>query len=102
MAFGRGDTDNWYAMSLKPLLEAQGIEQGDQITHNDDVDDRIIAELKAADLAIVDLTYARPSVYYEAGYAAGRPIPVIYTCRSDHLDEGAKDPLRVHWLSHPG
>jgi len=99
MAFGRPDTDRWYAKSVKPLLEAHGIEprRVDQITHNDDVDDRIIAELKSAHLAIADLTYARPSVYYEAGYAAGRPIPVIYTCRSDHLDEGAKDPLRVHF-----
>ena len=47
------------------------------------------------DIVIADLTYARPSVYYEAGYAQ-RKIPVIYTCRKDHL-HNKEDSLRVHF-----
>jgi hypothetical protein len=31
-----------------------------------------------------DLRYARPSVYFEAGYAE-RSVPVIYTVRRDHF-----------------
>jgi nucleoside 2-deoxyribosyltransferase len=50
----------------------------DRIEHNDNIDTRIISEIEAADLVIGDLTYARPSVYFEVGYAQ-RAIPVIFT-----------------------
>lgn len=98
MAFGKADTDSWYDNVLKPLLEANGlaVRRVDRITHNDDVDDRIIMELEKADLVIADLTYARPSVYFEAGYAQ-RKVPVIYTVRADHLGTGAVDSERVHF-----
>jgi hypothetical protein len=71
----------------------------DHIEHNDDIDDRMMAELDEAHFVIADLTYARPSVYYEAGYAA-RTVPVIYTARRDHLAPRADDPMgnyRVHF-----
>ena len=34
---------------------------------------------------IVDLTYARPSAYFEAGYLEGLGKGVIYICRKDHF-----------------
>jgi len=71
----------------------------DRIEHNDDIDNRIIAEITEADFVLADLTYARPSVYWEAGYAQ-RSIPVIYTVRKDHLDRQTEDPcghLQVHF-----
>ena len=63
----------------------------DRIEHNDNIDTRIISQTEAADLVIADLTYARPSVYFEAGYAQ-RAIPVIFTARSDHFTERDNDP----------
>jgi len=70
----------------------------DRILHNDDITDKITEELKSADLVIADLTYARPSVYYEAGYAErAETTPVIYTCRRDHLLRGASEGLCVHF-----
>jgi hypothetical protein len=45
------------------------------------------------------VTYARPSVYYEAGFAE-REIPVIYTVRRDHLALRVDDEFgvfRVHF-----
>jgi nucleoside 2-deoxyribosyltransferase len=71
----------------------------DRIEHNDDIDKRILAELYSCDLALADLTYARPSVYFEAGFAQ-RKVPVIYTCRRDHFTPRANDPegnLKVHF-----
>src|SRR5215472_9716952 len=52
-----------------------------RLEHNDDIDKRIMKEIKACDFAIADLTYARPSVYFEAGFAQ-RSVPV--TSRKDH------------------
>jgi len=100
MAFGHEDTDHWYKSTLKPLLRKHGLDprRVDLITHNDNVDKRILQELGEADLVVADLTYARPSVYFEAGHAHGRELPVVYTARSDHLSPFAKsDELRVHF-----
>lgn len=101
MAFGRGDTDQLYERTIVPVLRKLRITpvRVDRIEHNDDIDKRIIQEIERADFAIADLTYARPSVYFEAGYAQ-RMIPVIYTGRSDHLHPRSDDPegnLRVHF-----
>src|SRR5205823_4141898 len=99
MAFGRPDTDQWYKQTLEPLLRRHNISprRVDLINHNDDVDDKILDELQKADMAIADLTYARPSAYFEAGYAIGSGRRVIFTCRSDHLKQGATDPHRIHF-----
>jgi nucleoside 2-deoxyribosyltransferase len=100
MAFGNADTDAVYA-AVKRSLDKIGVttRRVDRIEHNDDIDDRIIAEIKEADLVIADLTYARPSVYFEAGYAQ-RAIPVIYIARNDHFLSRADDPhgnFQVHF-----
>lgn len=100
MAIGYADTDA-LCDSIENALAPLGIDavRVDRILHNDDVDDRIIAEIKAADFVIADLTYARPSVYFEAGYAQ-RSIPVIYTVRRDHFTPTPDDVagnVRVHF-----
>jgi hypothetical protein len=52
--------------------------------------------LRRSDFCIADLTYARPSVYFEAGFAE-RSVQVIYTVRSDHLRRNQAEDLRVHF-----
>ncbi len=101
MAFTYEDTDKLYDRVICDVLGQRNIAavRIDRLIHNDDVDDRIIREIKGSDFLIADLTYARPSVYYEAGYAE-REIPVIYTIRRDHLKARAEDKfgnLRLHF-----
>src|SRR5438045_52900 len=96
MPFGFKDADEVYEVAKKTLRPLGVLTaRVDRIEHNDDIDDRIIAEIKEADIALADLTYARPSVYWEAGYAQ-RKIPVIYIARKDHLDRTDPD-LQVHF-----
>lgn len=45
------------------------------------IDDRIMAEIRGARFVVADVTEQRPAVYFEAGFAEGLGIPVIYTCR---------------------
>jgi hypothetical protein len=67
---------------------------------NRDITLQVIEQLERADLCIADLTHARPSVYFEAGYAQ-RKVEVIYTAREDHLERGRDDSARVHFdLEH--
>lgn len=101
MAIDRNDTDSTFDKLISPTLKSKRVApiRVDRIEHNDDVDDRIISEIKKCDFALADLTYARPSVYFEAGFAE-RNVPVIYTCRKDHLSPKADDQygnFRVHF-----
>ena len=103
MALSHEDSDAVYDKQIRPVAALKDVDarRVDRIPHNDDIDDKIIEEIKSADFVIADLTYARPSVYFEAGYAERAGTPVIYTCRGDHLTRGADDNLRVHFdLEH--
>ncbi len=98
MAFDHADTDSLYDKQILPTLKKLGIKfiRIDRRQSNDDINIQIIDQLNNADFCITDLTYARPSVYFEAGFAQ-KSIPVIYTVRKDHLNPGQPDGLRVHF-----
>ena len=57
----------------------------------DKIDDEIIAEIRRSRFLVADFTHgdngARGGVYFEAGFAHGLGIPVIYTCRGDMVDK---------------
>ena len=57
--------------------------------HNNDITDEIMAEIKTSKFIIADLTGDRGGVYYEAGYALGRGLPVIFTCKEDWFKKSA-------------
>ena len=65
-----------------PALRAVGLDpyRVDFNDHNDSIDDRIIAAIRSSRVMIADLTGLRGGVYFEAGYAKGLGIPVIWTC----------------------
>lgn len=79
-AFGRDDVDEVYDKCVRPALKRLHVQPSrvNRVEHNEDIDNKIFELLNAADFAIVDLTYSRPSVYYDAGYAFGTGKPVIY------------------------
>jgi hypothetical protein len=43
-----------------------------------------MAEIAKARFLVVDVTLARAAVYFEAGYAQGLRIPIIWTCRASN------------------
>ena len=45
------------------------------------IDDQIRSALISARFVIADLTHGSFGAYWEAGFADGRGLPVIYTCR---------------------
>lgn len=55
------------------------------VEHNDDICDEIIAQIRKSKFLIADTTGHRNGVYYEAGFAYGLGLPVIWTCREDDL-----------------
>lgn len=77
------DLDDIWESGLKPALEQTNYipVRLDRTEYNDKIDDRIIAEIRKSGLLVADFTGQRGSVYFEAGFALGLGIPVIWTCR---------------------
>ena len=84
-------TDEAWEKGIKLGIEDAGYEavRIDEQEHNDKIDDRIIAEIRRSRFIVADFTQgkkgARGGVYYEAGFAHGLGIEVIFTCREDAL-----------------
>lgn len=55
----------------------------DNVEHANDINDEIIAQIRRSRFMVCDLTGHRGGVYFEAGFAYGLGLPVIYTCRKD-------------------
>lgn len=55
----------------------------DMKEHNKKIDDEIVAEIRNSAFLIADFTGQRGGVYFEAGFAMGLGIPVIWTCRKE-------------------
>jgi nucleoside 2-deoxyribosyltransferase len=82
-----------YDVGIRVALEACGYQpmRVDRKEHNDKIDDVIVAELRRSSLVVADFTHHRNGVYFEAGFARGANIPLIWLCREDHLSHAHFD-----------
>lgn len=74
---------------LKPALEKSGYVpiRLDRTEYNEKIDDQIIAEIRKSGLLVADFTGQSNGVYFEAGFALGLGIPVIWTCRDTDVEK---------------
>lgn len=76
-----------YNQAIAPAIKEAGYKplRIDRKQHNNKIDDEIIAEIRRSRFLVADFTYGkkgmRGGVYYEAGFAHGLGIPVIFTCK---------------------
>lgn len=68
---------------IEPAIRASGYEplRIDSKQHNGKIDDEIMASIRASKFVVSDFTGNRGGVYYEAGFAHGLGLPVIFMCR---------------------
>jgi nucleoside 2-deoxyribosyltransferase len=59
----------------------------DMSEFNDKICDKILAEIRRSRFLIADVTGQRQGVYFEAGFAMGLGLPVIWTCREDQIKD---------------
>jgi hypothetical protein len=79
--------DLTYAEGIRPAIEDCGFipVRIDRKPHNNDINDEIIAEIRHSRFVVADFTGNRQGVYFEAGFARGLGIPVIWTVsKQDH------------------
>ena len=72
-----------YDKAIKPAIEKAKYTtfRIDNKEHVNKIDDEIIAEIKRSRFLVADFTGHRGGVYFEAGFAMGLGIPVIWTCK---------------------
>jgi hypothetical protein len=86
-------TNDAYLKGIAPALAATGYTpiRIDKKEHNNKIDDEIIAEIRRSRFLIADFTCepknVRGGVYYEAGFAQGLGIPVIWTCKDTAIND---------------
>jgi nucleoside 2-deoxyribosyltransferase len=82
--------DNYFNEGIQKAVEESikyKVVRVDLVEHNNKICDQIIAEINKSKLLIADFTGNRGGVYFEAGYAQGLGIPVIWTVHKDWIDK---------------
>lgn len=79
--------------AIKPACEECGYEgfAVDEKEYLGGIPDRIVTEIKTSRFVIADFTENNNGVYFEAGYANGKGIPVIQTCKKSWFDDNTTD-----------
>lgn len=96
------EMDGAYEKAIKPAIEFREVGAAEprfkalkisDKEHLNDINDEIIAQIRRSRFMVCDLTGYRGGVYFEAGFAYGLSIDVIYTCRRDWTkEETLRDP----------
>lgn len=73
---------------IRPAIERAGFlaYRVDSAPHAERIDLKIITEIKNSRFVVADVTQQRPGVYFEAGFAIGMGLPVIWCVRQDDLE----------------
>ena len=98
-----------YREGIQPAIKAAGyrpvIISG--VDHSGLVDDAIVAEIRKSRFLVADFTQgddgARGGVYYEAGFARGLGLEVIFTCHDDKFSKVHFDTNHfpyIRWTSY--
>lgn len=74
---------------IEPAIRSAGYDplRMDKAEFNDKIDDEIMASIRSAKFVVSDFSGHRGGVYYEAGFAHGLGLPVIFMCRESDLNE---------------
>ena len=82
-------THEFYKDGIHHAIEDAGYEckRIDAVEHINKICDEIIAEIRKSRFVVADFTGQRGGVYFEAGYAMGMGLPVIWLVHEDEVDD---------------
>ncbi|MBS1551964.1 MAG: hypothetical protein JST15_07850 [Bacteroidetes bacterium] len=77
-----------YKKGFRQAIEDCGYEpmKIDLKQHNNKIDDEIMVEIRNSGFLVADFTGNRGGVYFEAGFAMGLGIDIIWTCRRSEIE----------------
>lgn len=85
------------AIETDPNMKAYRIDRAD---HNNRIDDQIIAEIRRSRYLVSDFTAHRQGVYFEAGFALGLGLPVIWCVHRDNLKDAHFDTRQYNHITY--
>lgn len=82
------DFSELYSMGIAPGITEAGFEplRMDRKEHNNRIDDEIVASIRSSRFLVADFSVDRGGIYFEAGYALGLGLPVIWLVRESEID----------------
>lgn len=88
-----------YDNAIAPAVSACQLDlvRLDRVHHNENINDRILADIRKCEVLIADFTDHRGGVYFEAGFALGLDRTVVFTCRESDFERGTG----VHFDTRP-
>jgi len=104
------EMNQFFEDGIKPAIQEAGFicKKIDMVEHNNKICDEIIAEIRKSRFIVADFTGQRSGVYFEAGYAMGMGLPVIWlvqksdvgnlhfdTRQYNHIDYTDTDDLKI-------
>lgn len=98
MPFGKSDLDEAFKKYWKPAAEEAefNLERLDENQKAGSIDDRLRQKIRRSAFLVCELTEGNKGAYWEAGFAEGIGIPVIYTCREDRHKEDSHFDVNHH------
>jgi nucleoside 2-deoxyribosyltransferase len=90
-----------YDHGIEPGIRAAGYEalRVDRTEHNNRIDDEIVAIIKRSRFVVADFSVNRGGIYFEAGFALGLGISVIWLVRKDQLADVHFDTRQYNFIS---
>ncbi|HNV87692.1 MAG TPA: hypothetical protein PKL53_01885 [Methylotenera sp.] len=75
--------------AIEPAIKDAGYDPKkiNEHQHNNRIDDEIIAMIRRSKFVVADFTGQRGGVYFEAGFALGLGLQVIWTCKNTELKD---------------
>lgn len=79
--------DAAYANAIHPAIEAAGFRpyRIKDVEHNNKICDEILAEIRRSRFVVAEFSGNRGGVYFEAGFAMGLGLPVVWVVREEDL-----------------
>lgn len=95
------DYADLYEKGIAPAIETTGFDpiRIDKVEHINRIDDEILVSIKKSRFVVADFSVDRGGIYFEAGYALGLNIPVIWSVREDRLKDIHFDNRQYNFLT---
>jgi hypothetical protein len=89
---------------IEPAITKAGYDAKriDRVEHNNRIDEEILAWIRRSRFVVSDLTGHRAGVYFEAGFAMGLGLPVVWMVRGNDADDTHFDNRqynRIEWTA---
>lgn len=92
--------DDVYYNAIAPAVDSAGYKplRVDFTEHNEMIDDEIISQIRRSKFIIADLTNHNNGVYFEAGFAKGLGLDVVWTCNEESFKKRHFDIIQYNCI----